>query len=65
MEVPDFWHRTVQPTQEIPRAPEDRLRQTDLTVNETYGDTGDEEFLEAIDSMTFDNGPTRLRPEIR
>ena len=31
-----------------------------LTVNETYGDISDEEFLEAIDSMTFDNGPTRV-----
>lgn len=31
-----------------------------LTVNETYGDISDEELLEAVDSMTFDNGPTRV-----
>jgi integrase len=31
-----------------------------LSVNETYGDISDEEFREAIDSMTFDNGVTRV-----
>lgn len=31
-----------------------------LTVNETYGEISDEEFREALDSMTFDNGVTRV-----
>ena len=31
-----------------------------LTVNETYGDISDEEFRQAVDSMTFDNGVTRV-----
>jgi hypothetical protein len=31
-----------------------------LSVNETYGDISDEEFRQAIDSMTFDNGATRV-----
>jgi integrase len=31
-----------------------------LSVNETYGEISDDEFREAIDSMTFDNGVTRV-----
>ncbi len=31
-----------------------------LSVNETYGEISDDELREAIDSMTFDNGVTRV-----
>jgi len=31
-----------------------------LSVNETYGEISDDELREAVDSMTFDNGVTRV-----